>query len=270
MEPFVKIAGGKRRLAAKIVSLFSEGFAGTYHEPFAGGAAIFFALRPRKAVLSDMNGALVEAYRAVRDAPSEVWGVLNRLADDEDTYMRVRARNCRVGSPVRRAAEFLYLNATCFNGLWRVNREGFFNVPYGRRGLSSPVVEVGTLLAASEALRNTPILHEGFDQLMVRGVGRPARGDVVYFDPPYAPVGEAASFVGYTKEGFGSADQERLATLAEYLRGVGVRVVLSASDTPFVRGLYPARVWKLEEVEVRRSVGAGPATRKKVGELLIY
>jgi DNA adenine methylase len=257
----VKWAGGKTRLVPEILARFPDRF-GRYHEPFVGGGAVFFALTPRSAVLSDVNDELIEAYRALRDAPMEVISALRRHRATEAHFYRVRAQDRAALLPAAAAARTLYLNRTCFNGLYRVNRRGVFNVPFGRYD-SPTLCDPMNLELVSRALAGVELRAE--DALTI--ADRVSRGDLVYFDPPYVPVSRTASFTSYAAGGFGPAEQERLADLFTELAARGVHVVLSNSDTPLVRQLY--RGHRIAPVYARRSINSRGDRRGPVRELLI-
>jgi DNA adenine methylase len=270
-RPFIKWVGGKRRLVPALLRQAPSDF-GTYHEPFVGGGALFFALaaeapRARRwANLSDRNLRLVRTYRAVRD---DVEGLIARLRDyaeshDKDQYYAVRALDVdAMEDDVDAAAWFIYLNKTGFNGLYRVNQKGIFNVPMGRYTRPN-VCDGDNLRAASRVLQGIDIRHEGFESV----VGRAKSGDFVYFDPPYVPASGTANFTAYTRSGFGPAEQERLRDVARSLKSKGVRVILSNSDTPPVRSLYQ-RGFRKSQVMVARAVNSRASARGAVPELLI-
>jgi len=234
-----------------------------YHEPFVGGGAMFFAVAPRRAVLSDANGELIHCWRQVRD---DVHAVLDALS--EHVYDRARFEAVRALDPVRlpaaeRAARFIYLNKTCFNGLWRVNRAGRFNVPFGR--YKNPTfLDPGLLLRASRALRDVQIHRAPFEIALQRA----APGDFVYLDPPYDPVSQTASFTSYTRDAFTWADQERLAAECASLDRRGVRFLLSNSATPRIRALY--RAFEQRLVRAPRHISCKGGGRGHVDELLVF
>ncbi|MFC1609938.1 DNA adenine methylase [Myxococcota bacterium] len=260
-KPFLKWAGGKGKLVPQILDRFPEHF-GRYHEPFLGGGAVFFALAPRKAVLSDVNGDLIATYCAIRDRVEQVMAKLRQHQPTEEHFYNVRALESGRLSPIEAAARTIFLNRTCFNGLYRVNRRGQFNVPFGRY-TNPKICNADNLRAVSEALQNVDIRSES-----VFDIGRRVRrGDLVYFDPPYDPVSRTASFTSYARGGFGREEQERLATLFGQLAERGVHVVLSNSDTPFIRELY--RDFHIEQVFARRAINSRGDRRGPVTEVLV-
>jgi len=267
-RPFVKWVGGKGRLMPQLEPLLPRDIHRMRHlEPFVGGGAMFFARRPARAVLSDINPDLVHTYRSIRD---DVTGVIAALAPlaaaghDAATYYAVRARyNAGDGlnEPLR-AALFIYLNKTCFNGLHRVNRRGEFNVPIGRY-THPAILDAAALRAASCALQHAELLCAGFEELLEQaGVG-----DFVYLDPPYAPTSSTSSFTGYAAEGFSLDDQRRLREVVGELRQRGVSVMLTNSDVPLVRELYAD--FHITRIQARRAINTNGARRGAVTELVV-
>ncbi len=270
-RPFVKWAGGKWNLAERIAELLPVDLERrVYREPFVGGGAMYFWLhahrRPRRAHLSDTLADLVHAYNCVREQPDALIRRLQRLeaTHDEAQYYRVRERfNAERGAtPLERAAWLIYLNKTCYNGLFRTNRAGGFNVPLGRF-VDPTVVDPTRLRAASRALQSASIVHQSFDHLL--DTARP--GEVVYLDPPYVPLSKTASFASYAHGPFTPADQERLAELFRKLDERGCLLALSNSDTPEVRRLYAG--FDLQTIMAPRSISRAGATRHPVSELLV-
>lgn len=264
-KPLVKWVGGKTALLGEILPRLPAKIK-TYYEPFVGGGAVFFALaserRFKRAVLGDMNPELVTTYQTVANNCEAVIEALSRHVYDEDYYYKIRALDPSKLDPVAVSARFLYLNRAGFNGLYRVNRKGQFNVPFGR--YTNPTIcDVARLRAASEVLGTATACPFDFEKLV-----RPARsGDAVYFDPPYVPVSETANFTSFVKGGFTDAAQARLRDTAQALVDRGVFVLLSNSDTPLVRKLYKG--WKIEKVRAPRRVNSKGDKRGDVGELLI-
>ncbi len=260
--PFLKWVGGKTSLLPELLRHVPDRLR-RYHEPFVGGGALFFAVAPRRATLSDSNGELVHCYRQVRD---DVYGVLDALVGhvyQREHYQIIRALEPRQLTPAARAARFIYLNKTCFNGLWRVNRAGRFNVPIGR--YKNPRFhDPETLLAAQRALRGIEILHAPFENALARA----APGDFVYLDPPYDPVSATSSFASYTPDGFTWDDQKRLARACIALNRRGVRFLLSNSATDRVRELY--RGFEQRLVRAPRFINSKADSRGRVDELLVF
>ncbi|MGH2760647.1 MAG: DNA adenine methylase [Actinomycetota bacterium] len=250
---FLKWAGGKTRVASTIAGLVPKHF-GTYIEPFCGSAAVFFALQPARAVLNDANEELVICLRAVRDDPDAVMARLNRMPNTRDHFNKVRKQKSERLSEVDRAARLIYLNKTAFRGLWRVNRRGEFNTPYGE--YQRPYYNPATLLAASWLLRSAELRCEDFDQVL-----RSAKqDDWVYLDPPYVPDRKWGDFTRYTAGRFGPDDQCRLAESIQRLDRKGVRWLMTNSDTAMVRELYSD--FNLAILPTRREITLRSADRE--------
>jgi DNA adenine methylase len=264
--PIVKWVGGKTKLLGELVGRSPH----TYHryfEPFLGGAAMFFRLGPAAAVLSDTNEDLIGTYRAVRD---DVEGVIRALGKHrakhcETYYYDVRDRwNDRRASmtPADRAACFIYLNKTCFNGLWRVNRRGSFNVPAGRYE-NPTILDPAGLRASSEALCSALLEVASFESVLDDAKS----GDFVYFDPPYDPVSVTSNFTSYTADSFGPEDQAKLAATFRELSSRGCAVMLSNSDTPLVRKLYAG--FHVDRVMCARAINSKADARGAVAEVIV-
>jgi DNA adenine methylase len=258
-RPFVKWAGGKQASAVEIVRHFPKEI-GTYYEPFLGGGSVFFSLAPSAAVLADANRWLIDTYRAVRDQLEDVVAGLHSLRNTREEFARIRAIDPETLSPSTRAAHFIYLNKTCFRGLYRVNRNGRFNVPYG--GYQRRYYDLEELTAVAERLRDVDLGCVDFEQ----AVRHAKRGDFIYFDPPYHKLGGYSDFNRYTPGQFREADHERLAALCRALDRRGVKWALSNSDTPFVRELFQG--FDVTQVKARREINLKSAHRS-VEELMI-
>jgi DNA adenine methylase len=249
--PFLRWAGGKTRLLRHLLPYVPDSFDG-YFEPFLGGGAVFFATRRRAGgpiVLSDLNEELVNIWRIVRDEPDAFLEalVIYEGKNDEDSYYEVREADTP-GEPIQRAARFAYLNQTAWNGLWRVNRWGRFNVPWGNRPFRGYASEaIGNL---SAVLQEVEIELADFRDIL----GQPKRGDFVYLDPPYLPVSDTSKFSGYTEKRFRAADLEELASICRELTRNEVTWVLSNRDTPLVRELFAD--YEILRMTTRRSVAA--------------
>jgi DNA adenine methylase len=265
-HPPCKWAGGKTALLPEILPRLPTKI-GTYYEPFVGGGAVFFALaaegRFKRAVLGDANEELMNVYDVIRREPHSLMLFLGRgFEQDEKAYYKIRAQDPKTLVPLARAARTLYLNKTGFNGLFRVNKKGGFNVPWGKQE-GRRLFEDENILACSVALRETVLTSIDFGMT----VASAKRGDVVYCDSPYVPLTPTANFTTYTAGGFGLADQTRLRDVAAKLVKRGVHVLLSNADTPLVRKLY--RGFKIEKVQAPRRVNSKGSKRGNVGELLI-
>lgn len=266
-RPFLKWAGGKSGLLAQYSPHFPKlGSDACYFEPFLGGGAVFFHLRPGRAVLSDVNGELVNAYVQVRDRVTKVVKLLDehRRIHDHDHYYAVREQDPSSLTPLERAVRFIYLNRTCYNGLWRVNRAGRFNVPLGR--YKDPLGAVADFLRpAAKALKGVRVLERPFEAVLREA----SPGDFVYFDPPYHPVSSTANFTAYARTAFGEAEQRSLAKVFAALARAGVAAMLSNSDTPLVRELYPASRYRVVPVRATRAINSKASGRGAVGEVLV-
>jgi len=261
--PIVKWAGGKTRLLPELLRrLPPEGF-GRYIEPFAGGAALFLALRPRRAILADTNPTLIETYRVVQCGPAPLLTVLQDHASAHSTahYYACRERfNARMDGELERAALLIYLNKTCFNGLFRVNKRGEFNVPCGRQARPA-ICEESTLARAHEALQRVELRNEPFTTLLSYA----RRGDLIFLDPPYVPVSKTASFTAYDVGGFDERAQRKLRKVFGALDRRGCRLMLTNSDAEAVRQLY--RGYHIDVVTTRRSISC--RQRELVNELIV-
>jgi DNA adenine methylase len=260
-RPFLKWAGGKGQLLEQFQPLLPP-LKGRYFEPFVGGAALFFSLQSESAVLSDVNEELIDCYRAVRD---DVEGVIAALGEHRyapDHFYAVRSIDPATLPLAKRAARTIYLNRTGFNGLYRVNRSGKFNVPIGR--YTNPLIcDAKNLRACSCALSGVGLEVLDFGKV----VAAAKAGDFVYFDPPYVPLSDTAYFTSYVPGGFGLEEQKRLATDFANLAAEGVYVMLSNSDTPTVRDLYEG--FRIDVVLASRNINSNSARRGKVGEVVV-
>ena len=275
-RPFLKWAGGKTQMLDALVAR-SPLRPAAYFEPFLGGGALFFALlddaqrAPRRAVLSDLNGELITAFTVVRD---ELEPLIERLRALEQRYLpaedaaraelfyAVRAETPE--RPVEVAARMIFLNKTCYNGLYRVNRKGRFNVPHGRYR-KPRILDCETLLAASRALHDVELSGVDFE----RACEGAQAGDFVYFDPPFQPVSATAAFTAYTAADFGRDDQLRLKWCADRLRERGVQVMISNSPHDFVQGMYRGGRYHVEVLPARRVINSRGDRRGGSEELVV-
>lgn len=269
-EPFIKWAGGKGQLLSQLARYYPPSVK-RYFEPFIGSAAVFFDVhrrfQPRYTLLSDTNAELVNCYKVVRDDPEAVIRLLGRHKKlhrerGSEHYYAVRELQTESLAPAQRAARFIYLNKTCYNGLYRVNSAGQFNVPMGRYKNPNILDHTG-LRAASKALQGVHLTVQDFSDCLPKI----RTGDFVYGDPPYFPRSATSNFTGYTEGGFGLEQQERLATFALAAGSKGCRVMLSNSETPDVRSLY--RGFRLHTVSARRAINSNGRARGPISELVI-
>ncbi len=266
-RPFLKWAGGKTQLLDALMHRKPPTYA-AYHEPFLGGGALFFGLYRAHALtkvfLSDSNRELIDAYIAVRDHVDEIIELLSEYPHEEAFYYELRAKDPWKLSLPERAARMIYLNKTGYNGLYRVNRQGKFNVPFGR--YKAPrYLDPDNLQEVSKALQLAEIRSCAFDQAVEDAV----EGDWVYFDPPYAPLSQTAHFTAYQPDGFSHKDQSRLRDVCLALSERGVWVMISNSDTLLIRDLYSHPPFILHEVAARRAINSNASKRGKVQELII-
>jgi DNA adenine methylase len=262
-HPFLKWAGGKRQLLPEILKRLPAEL-GTFHEPFVGGGAVFFRLRPPAAVLSDRNERLIRAYCGVRESVDEVLAILKECRNDKRFYLQMRSRAIDDRPDAEVAAWLIFLNRTGFNGLYRVNSRNLFNVPFGNNA-GARLYDERNLRACAATLASAKIKHEDFSAVLDRA----RAGDVVYFDPPYVPLSVTSYFTSYTSDGFGAEDQRRLRDVALELKRRGVFVLLSNSSAPLVRELY-GRDFQIAEVSAARMVNSDVKGRGRVTELLIW
>ena len=260
-KPFLKWVGGKTQLLPQIFELFPKNF-NRYHEPFVGGGAVFFNLQPNKAILSDVNPDLIQAYQMIRDDVDSVIAELKQHRAEEAYYYSVRETDVAELSAAEAAARIIFLNKTCFNGLYRVNRRGKFNVPFGKYA-NPTICNEKNLRAVSDALQGVDIRLQSVFELDTRV----KKNDLVYFDPPYVPVSPTASFTSYTKQGFGEHQQRELAELFGRLVSKGAHCFLSNSDTPLVRELY--KDFNIKKVYARRAINSRADRRGPVGEVIV-
>jgi DNA adenine methylase len=259
--PFLKWAGGKRRLLPALLEHVPERF-GTYYEPFVGAGALFFELRPKSAVLADLNQELIHTFRMVRDDVDSVIEQLKQMPITRSFFYHLRSARVCQGSAAWQAARFIYLNKTCFNGLYRVNRKGQCNSPYG--DYASPVVcDEQRLLDCAKVLEGVWLNAIDFESIVF------GSDDFVYFDPPYVAISQTANFCAYTPDGFGWQDHKRLAAFASRLKKRGTKVLLTNADHPDVRELYRDG-FEMRSVEVSRPISSNASTRGPVSELIIW
>lgn len=263
--PFLKWAGGKSRLLKQYAPYFpARDQIRRYYEPFIGSAAVFFHLQPANARLSDVNEKLVEVYRVVQQDVEALIEVLKGHKNDRDYYYQIRGQDPGKLSPVERAARLIFLNKTCYNGLYRENRKGDFNVPFGR--YKNPTIcDRARLRKASLGLQGVELQVADFSC----SVAKASAGDFVYFDPPYIPLNSTSNFTSYNRFGFGLDDQRRLAETIHQLTGRGCKVMLSNSGVPLVYELYGSRGYRFITIQARRNINSKAERRGAITELLI-
>lgn len=269
-RPFLKWVGGKGQLLDVLLRRMSRApWTGRYHEPFLGGGALFFALYrqgklgAQPAALSDTNPNLLDAWWAVQDNVEELIVLLeqHKAAHNESYYYAMR--DAVPATALERAARIIYLNKTCFNGLYRENSQGKFNVPMGRY-VNPTICDGANLRAVAEALHDVEIRQDTFASILDRA----APGDFVYFDPPYHPLSETSSFRSYAKDGFTPKDQLHLRDVFIALGEKGVYAMLSNSSAPFIRKAYQQPGIRASLVDASRAVNSKAEKRGKIKELL--
>jgi len=272
-QPFIKWVGGKRGLIEQILPLFPKDF-NDYYEPFVGGGAIFFELFAKgllynkKVILSDINGELVNSYNIIKNNPFELIDNLEQFKKQhtKEFYYKIREldrkENYNELSNLEKATRFIYLNKTCFNGLYRVNKKGYFNTPIG--SYKNPnIANRDVILSASEALQNVQIVQQSFKEIIKQA----KKNDLVYFDPPYYPLNNSSNFTSYDSNCFLENEQFELFELFDKLSDIGIKIVQSNSDTKFIKDLY--KNYDIKIVNANRFINSKGNGRGKITEVLI-
>ncbi|MFB6182321.1 MAG: DNA adenine methylase [Candidatus Magasanikbacteria bacterium] len=277
-EPFVKWVGGKRQMLDQYEEFFPENY-NTYHEPMVGGGAVFFHLQPEKSIINDKNKILVILYEAIRDNVDEIINQLKDLKkkhskefyhetlrpnfnEIKTNYLETPKDEIPKEDKIELSANFIYLNKTCFNGLYRVNQSGEFNVPCGK--YKNPTIcDEENLRNVNKVLQGTKVYCEDFRDI----AEKVEKNDFVYIDPPYDPISDTSDFTGYTSDGFGKKDQEDLADTFRKLSERGAKVMLSNSNTDFINDLYSD--FNIHGMQANRYVNSDSDKRGKIKEVLI-
>lgn len=263
--PIVKWVGGKRQLMFELLKNMPKSY-NRYFEPFIGGGALFFELQPQNGYISDMNEELINLYSVVRDDVYELIDDLNKHKVSKEYFLKIRnldrTEKYNKLSDIQKASRFIYLNRTCFNGLYRVNSQGQFNVPFGNYK-NPKIVDAENLINCSKLLKNTEICCADFSGIL----NKVQKGDFVYFDPPYVPLNETSSFTSYTKDGFDIDMQFKLRDVCDELDNKGVMFMLSNSDTKLVNELYSN--YEIKKVFASRAINANGNGRGKITEVLV-
>lgn len=270
-KPFVKWVGGKRQLLRQFreLGLYPlDGFnpiTNTYFEPFVGGGAVFFDLFPKKAELSDLNKELVTTYNVIKNDVESLIKSLKKHKHDKEYFLKIRAKDLNKLSDLEIASRFIYLNRTCFNGMYRVNSRGEFNVPFGK--YNNPLIcDEENLRRVSKALQKVSIKHQDYKEVLKKAKS----GDFIYFDPPYHPVSKTASFTSYTAESFLDKEQIELRDTFVELHKRGCFVMLSNSDAPFINEIYSKiKGVKINKIMAGRAINSKASGRGKITEVLI-
>ena len=270
ISPILKWVGGKRQLLSAIMPLINKNCS-TYVEPFVGGGAVFFELQPKKAIINDYNNELINVYLTIRDSADELIMELEKHNENnsEEYFYELRAidRTIEYGemNNVQKAARIIYLNKTCYNGLYRVNAAGQFNSPYGK--YKNPnIVNATTIRAMSNYLKKAQIdIRSGDYREVLKGL---RKGAFVYLDPPYMPISSSSSFTGYTDNGFSYEQQVELKKECDKLRSKGILFLQSNSDCHEIRELY--KDYEIKTVQAKRSINSKADKRGEISEVLIY
>jgi DNA adenine methylase len=270
-KPFVKWVGGKRQLLQqfRLMNLYPpEKFnpkTSRYFEPFVGGGAVFFDLFPQKAFLSDLNNELIITYNVIKNDVKSLIKSLKKHKNTKEHFLNIRAKKVEKLSDIETASRFIYLNRTCFNGLYRVNSKGEFNVPFA--GNKNPLIcDEENLRKISQVLKNVEIKKQDYKEVLKKA----KKGDFVYFDPPYYPTNKTSSFTSYTKESFLEKEQIELRNTFVKLNKRGCFLMLSNSDTSFINKIYSdIRGIRITKVNASRTINSKASGRGKITEVLV-
>ena len=267
ISPFLKWVGGKRQLMPTIKERIPKNYT-SYYEPFIGGGAVLFSIQPKKAVINDFNEELINVYQTIKEKPEELIEDLKTHKNESDYFYNLRAFDRKEIfknlSSIEKASRIIYLNKTCYNGLYRVNNSGEFNSPFGR--YKNPnIINATTIKAVSKYLNinDITILNGDFEEA-VKGV---KKGAFVYFDPPYHPVSRSSNFTGYIQGGFNIEEQIRLKKLCDKLDQKRIKFLLSNSATQYIKNLYKG--YKISPVKANRSINSNAKKRGEIDEVLI-
>lgn len=268
VAPVVKWVGGKRQILSEIRKYVPTNIT-TYYEPFVGGGAVLFDIQPNKAVVNDINSELINLYQVIKDNVEDLIQDLKKYNNEEDLFYQVRELDrdkakYSLLTPIEKASRIIFLNKTCYNGLFRVNRAGEFNTPFGN--YKNPnIVNEKTIKAVSKYFNkaNITFFNKDFEEVLI-----PARkGAFVYLDPPYDPVSSTASFTGYDRGGFDRDEQCRLKHTCDKLNEKGVKFILSNSATDYILELY--KDYKIEIIQAKRTINSNPKKRGEIDEVLV-
>ncbi len=272
-QPFIKWVGGKRTLVTRLTEMMPENF-NNYFEPFVGGGAFLFylyseeILKNRKKSIFDINSELINTYNVVKNTPNELISNLKKYKKNHnkefyyETRLLDRLEGFKTSDKILRATRFIYLNKTCFNGLYRVNKSGYFNVPIG--SYKNPnIADENIILNASKALQNVNIYNSSYNKVLEFA----KKGDLVYFDPPYYPLNRTSNFTSYSENDFLEKEQEELFNVFRKLAQKGVFVMLSNSDTDYIKDLY--KDYDINIVNMNRFINSKASGRGKVSEVVV-
>jgi len=271
-KPFVKWVGGKRQLLKQFKELglyppedFNPNTA-TYFEPFVGGGAVFFDLFPQKAVLLDLNSELITTYNVIKNDVEKLTKSLKKHKHSKEYFLKMRAKNPKRLSELNIASRFIYLNRTGFNGLYRVNKNNEFNVPFG--SYKNPLIcDKENLRKIHNVLQKVDVFHKDYKEVL----NMAKKGDFIYLDPPYYPVNGTSNFTSYTSNNFLEKEQKELKNVFVELHKKGCFVMLSNSDTPFINKLYSGlgRKIKVRKIQANRMINSNSKKRGKINEVLV-
>lgn len=264
-KPFIKWAGGKQKLIENLINLMPLEY-DNYFEPFVGGGALFFRVKPNSAYLLDYNDELINLYQVVKNNTHQLIEDLRKHKNNKEYYYKIRNldrnKNYSKLSKIEKASRFIYLNKTCYNGLYRVNSKGEFNVPFGNYK-NPKIVDEETLMACAKTLKNANLICGDFE--IIKNYVK--ENDFVYFDPPYMPINSTSSFTNYTNNGFDKEEQKRLKRFFDYLTDKNVYCMLSNSYTDFIINLYHA--YRIHIVKAPRAINCKSEGRGKIKEVVI-
>ena len=267
-QPVLKWVGGKRQLLPEIKKYIPKKIT-TYYEPFVGGGAVLFDIQPSKVIINDINEELINLYTVIKDNVELLIEELKKHKNESEYFYQIRNLDRNDNeyqklSNIEKAARILYLNKTCYNGLFRVNNAGEFNTPFGKYTNPNIVNDI-TLRAVSKYFNKIQIEFRNCDfEDALKGI---RKGNFVYFDPPYDPVSDSSNFTGYTKGGFDKEQQIRLKKLCDKLHSKGVKFLLSNSATEFIKDLY--KDYTIEIVNAKRAINSNGNKRGEVAEVLV-
>lgn len=278
VSPFVKWVGGKRQLLTDIEKYIPKCFS-EYYEPFIGGGAVLFHLQPKNAIINDSNSELINVYNVIKEFSEELIKELKEHKEelekhrqekkDKEYFCKIRVLDRKKEkylklSNVQRAARIIFLNKTCFNGLFRVNSSGEFNTPYGRYKNPNVVNDIRIKAVGNYLSKNNiRILNTDYE----KSLSKIRKGAFVYFDPPYDPVSDSSNYTGYTKTGFDKEEQKRLKSVCDKLNDKGIKFLLSNSSTEFIRDLY--KDYNIIFVDAKRAINSKVEGRGKITEVLV-
>lgn len=267
IQPILKWVGGKRQLISEIEKYIPKKYT-TYYEPFMGGGAVFFHLQPKKAILNDINSELINVYNVLKNNIDELIENLEKHENTSEYFYKMRGKDreeeYKKLSNIEKASRIIYLNKTCYNGLFRVNSSGEFNTPFG--DYKNPnIVNEYVLKAVNRYLNNIDVEFHNVDFFEI--LKNVKKGSFVYLDPPYDPISQTSSFTGYDKGGFSKKEQEKLKEACDELNRKGVKFLLSNSSTEFIRELY--KDYKIETIKAKRSINSKSNLRGEIEEVLV-